>query len=372
MTPDPGSESAASAGDDPAPPADEKRSPAADENRSFPLAGVAAIGLTLFAAWGGPLLAKALPTPRLVPSTSTVALILGALLGAFPGARQRLAAGAQRVSKTAIPAAIVLIGFGLEGGSLLEGGSFVSSLAVVLLSMTAAFVAALVFGRLLGLDPRTSLLIGAGTAVCGNSAILAVAPVVKPPDEDVALSVGVITLLSVVMLFGIPALAGGIGLEEARGGAVAGLTVHALPQALAAGETLGAEALEAATLYKLMRVAMLAPLVLILATALRRKGGSEGAKRAGIPLYLVLFAVAAGLRSLGAVDSPVAIGGVERPLWEWATLGGKGLLAIALAAIGMGLEVRRLVRVGPRVLAAAVAAVVCLIGVAVLLVSWLL
>lgn len=310
----------------------------------------------------------------MVPSTSTLALLLGAVLGAVPGVRERLAAGATRVSKAAIPVAIVLIGFGLDANTLFEGDSFVAGVVVVLLSMVVAFAASLGFGRLMGLDMRMSLLLGAGTAVCGNSAIMAIAPAVKPRDEDVALSVGVINLLSVVMLLGLPPLVGLAGFESVRGGALAGLTIQALPQALAAGEAVGPEALEAATLYKLMRVAMLAPVVLIVSAVLRgREEEPESAtKKVALPAFLLLFVAAAAIRSLGFAEPSIDVGGSERAVWEWATLGGKAFLAVALAAIGMGLDVRTLLRVGPKAFAVGLAAVTTLVGAAVLLVTTLL
>jgi uncharacterized integral membrane protein (TIGR00698 family) len=350
-----------------------ERAPSAAKPASFALASAAAVGAALAAAGVGAALKAGLESPRFAPSTSTLALVLGAVLGALPGVRARLADGVKRVSKAAIPVAIVLIGFGLDAKAFAQGDSLVSGLVAVLLAMSVAFAAAMAFGRLLGLDSKTSVLLAAGTAVCGNSAIMAVAPAVKPRDEDVALTVGVVNVLSVLLLFGLPPLAGMLGLEGTRGGAVAGLTIHALPQALAAGESIGPAALEAATLYKLMRVSMLAPLVLAVTWAFREQGSEDqGSGRVGVPVFLLLFVAAAAARSAGLVDGSISLGGAERALWEWATVGGKAFLAVALAAIGVGLDVRTLLRVGPRVLAAGLAAVGLLVGTSALLVTWLL
>lgn len=334
----------------------------------------ACAALTALVYWARPLLHEAVDGSKFLPSKSVLALVLGVLVGALPGVRARLGAGAKRTSKEAIPVAIVLIGFSLELGKFFEGGSIVASIFVVLVAMLTAFAASLGFGRLFGLDPRASLLLGAGTAVCGNSAIMAVAPTVGPKDDDLALSIGVINLLGIVMVFALPGVAGLFDIEGARGGILAGLTVHAVPQAIATGTAFGADGAEPATLYKLMRVAMLAPVVLILAAALRRvRGeGSDEAKATGIPLFLVLFVVAAIVRATGIVDRPLTLGDTTQALWQWAKLVGKFLLGIALAAIGLGLNLRTLIQVGPRVLIVGFLAVTAMVAVTAPLVSWLL
>lgn len=321
--------------------------------------------LTGVAMWLHPLLASRVAQAHWIPSPSVLALAGGMALGASSAVRARLGAAAKQVSKQAIPVAIVLIGFGLELGSLVRGGSFFAGLAIVVVCMAVAFAASLLFARLFGLDVRTGLLLGAGTAVCGNSAIMAVAPTVDPDEDDLALSIGVINLLGILMVFGLPPLARSCGVDGASGGVLAGLTVHAVPQAIATGEAFGAGALEGATLYKLMRVALLAPVVLIVATAARKLVGprSDGdADATGIPLFVLLFVAAGICRGLGFVSFELGLGDAEKPFYEWATWAGKILLGVALAAIGMGIDLRKLVRVGPRVFACALATVTAMVA----------
>lgn len=314
-----------------------------------------------------------LPKSPYIPSPSVLALIAGMALGALPGARAKLGAGAKKISKQAIPYAIVAIGFGLELDKLIESGEILSGLFIVVCAMASAFGGALLFGRLLGLNPRASMLIGAGTAVCGNSAIMAVAPTVEPSDEDVGLSIGVINLLGVVMLFALPPLAIAFGVDGARGGSLAGLTVHAVPQALATGEVFGEEARAMASVYKLIRVAMLVPVLAILALVLTRiRGAKTGGKAASIPTFVVLFMLAAGARAAGFVDSTIEIGESSKALWEWANYAGKFVLAMALAAIGIGLDVKTLLRVGPRMLVVGIAAIVLMVAVTLPLVRTML
>ena len=343
---------------------------APDRPAASPLAcGALCAGLAAAAV----LLRPTLGASRLVPSPSVIALLMGLALGALPAARARFATAAKVVSKRTIPAAIVLIGFGLDLAPILEGGAIGGTLAVVVAAMAVAFGGALIAGRLCGLTARASLLLGAGTAVCGNSAIMAVAPTVEADEEDLGLAIGVINLLGVAMLFALPPVAVALGIEGQAGGALAGLTVHAVPQAIATGEAFGPEAVEWATLYKLLRVAMLVPVVLLLAVLVPGRDGSRGAsQRAGVPHFVWLFVVASVIRAVGWVDADLALAGEPRAAWEWLKLGGGWVLAVALAAIGLTLDVPRLVRVGPRFLLAGTLAVVAMVGAGAPLVLWLL
>lgn len=332
-----------------------------------------AAGLSLAAALVHPHLASAFNGSRLVPSESVLALLFGILVGLAPGIQALLGGSLKRVSKQAIPIAIVAIGFSLDLGPLVKSGQIGISLVLVLVAMSVAFAASMLFGRLLGLDPRASMLLGAGTAVCGNSAIMAVAPTVKADDRDLGLAIGVINLLGVLMLFVLPPVATSAGIVGEEGGALAGLTVHAVPQAIATGEAFGPTALEFATLFKLLRVAMLVPFVVILALALSRvRKGSVERKGAALPWFVVLFVVAAAVRSFGLVGQEITLGADTEPLWYWLKKGGKFLLAVALAAIGAGLDLRTLLRVGPRVLVAGALAVATMVAVMIPLVGWLL
>jgi uncharacterized integral membrane protein (TIGR00698 family) len=338
-------------------------------DRSVLLCGLLCAGLAAAAV----LLRPALGPSRLVPSPSVLALVLGLALALIPAVQARFASAAKTVSKAVIPAAIVLIGFGMDLERLLEGGAIGGTLLVVVAAMVVAFVGAIVAGRVCGLDPRAALLLGAGTAVCGNSAIMAVAPTVKAKEEDLGLAIGVINLLGVAMLFVLPPAAAALGVGGNAGGALAGLTVHAVPQAIATGQAFGGTAEEWATLFKLLRVAMLVPTVVLLAVLLRDGGGAgEGRKGVGVPHFVWLFVVASGLRATGWLDGEVALGEDARPLWGWLKQGGSWLLALALAAIGLTLNVPRLVRVGPRFLLAGVLAVLCMVAASLPMVLWLL
>ena len=326
--------------------------------------GLVCLALAGLAAWLRPQLGSS----PWIPGASILALLMGALLVHVPAWRAALSQGAKPIVKSWIPYAIVLIGFGLNLQDFLAADVLGWGLACVVAAMGVAFVIAAWIGRLLGLDASTSVLLGAGTAVCGNSAIMAVAPVVDPGEDELALSLGVINLLGLLMIFVLPPIANWVGIEGVQGGILAGLTVHAVPQAIAAGETFGPGALELATLYKLVRVGLLMPVVLLVALvwARRRQGSGSAASRAKIPTFLWLFVVAVGLRSTGWLEGSVDVPGLgDAPLWSHAQKLGKFLLTAVMAAVGMGIFLPTLLRVGPRILwvgvgaAAAMTAVAC-------------
>ncbi|MEL6714018.1 MAG: putative sulfate exporter family transporter [Planctomycetota bacterium] len=338
--------------------------------RAYALAGLlAAAALVLRGALPG--------SSAAVPSASVLALVLGLLVGALPGVRATAGRGAGRVTKATIPWAIVLIGFGLDLGPLLRSGSLAAGLGITVALMAVAFLGALLGARALGLSRDAGLLLGAGTAVCGNSAIMAVAPAIDADDDEVGLSIGVINLLGVLMLFALPPLAGALGVAAEEGGALAGLTVHAVPQAIATGGAFGERALEWATLYKLLRVALLVPVVLLVSVLVGRRSGD--APRARVPLFVPLFVAAAVLRGLGWADAEVRVPGLgaeglgsegPAPLWAQLKAVGRIALAVALAAIGLGLDLRSLVRVGPRFLLAGLIALVPPVALGLALVRW--
>ena len=307
------------------------------------------LGIAAFCVWLRPHLGAAV----WIPGASVLALVVGTLAVHWPGGRAALATPSKVVVKKGIPYAIVMIGFGLNLSELWQADVLGLGLLAVVLGMLVAFGSAILFARLLGLDPRTGVLLGAGTAVCGNSAIMAVAPVVEPEEEDLGLCLGVINLLGLLMVFVLPPVAALFGIGGGAGGILAGMAVHAVPQAAAAGEAFGPEALKMATLYKLVRVGLLMPTVLLVAFLWTRRGGgqSAGKGKAKVPAFLWLFVGAVLLRSTGLLDGQMALPILgDGPLWKHLQIAGKFLLTAVMAAVGMGIFVPSLVRVGPRIL----------------------
>jgi uncharacterized integral membrane protein (TIGR00698 family) len=275
--------------------------------------------------------------------------------------------GCKRVAKKVIPLAIVLTGAGLDLTNVVNIG--LAALAVIVLSIATAVAAAWYAGRWLGLSSRSALLIGAGTAICGNSAVIAVAPLIDADDHDLVLSVGTINLLGLVAMLACPLVGGLLHLADEPYAVWAGSTIHAVPQVVAAGFAYSAGAGTLATLVKLVRVTLLAPLVAVLAVTYARRHKAEAAEGRNIVVHyarfvpwfvwgFVLLALANTLGLIPALHFPADAGlpAVARlgqvSVVAAAKQAADILLAVAMAAIGLELDLRLLAGVGGRALAA--------------------
>ena len=180
------------------------------------------------------------------------------------------------------------------------------------IAVTVVVTLGLSFGisRMLGLPTRLSILIACGNSICGNSAIAAVAPVIGADADDIASSISFTAILGVTMVLGLPLLIPLLHLSATQYGILAGLTVYAVPQVLAATVPAGLVSTQIGTLVKLMRVLMLGPVVVGLALlAPRLQGGVHSKTKVGFfrlgPALILGFLALSVLRSLDIVPATV-------------------------------------------------------------------
>ena len=205
-------------------------------------------------------------------STWLEALVLAILVGTAvrtawtPG--QLWFAGIDFGAKTLLEIAVLLLGASISAGMILAAGpSLIAGIAaVVVLAIAGSYG----IGRLLGLPHRMAMLVACGNSICGNSAIAAVAPIIGADGEDVAASIAFTAVLGVLVVLGLPLLPAVLHLTGLQYGVLAGLTVYAVPQVLAATAPIGTVAVHMGTLVKLVRVLMLGPIVLGLSLLTRR------------------------------------------------------------------------------------------------------
>jgi uncharacterized integral membrane protein (TIGR00698 family) len=300
-------------------------------------------------------------------SAAILAIFAGALAGNLLPLGKRVLDGAKHVARRTIPLTIVLTGATLSFGNARAVG--LRACVVIVATMTTAMATAWVVGKMLGVFPRTSVLIGAGTAICGNSAIVAVAPLIDAEDNDVMLSMGAINVLGLVLMFMSPLIGGWIGFSDAGYGVWAGSTLHAVPQAVAAGFAFSESAGGMATLVKLVRVALLAPLLLALAFAYarNRKDGVTVHYARLVPPFLWGFFGLFLLNSLGLLPVLQFQHGYSSNLADVLAGAGEILLALSMAAMGLEVNLRVFAKVGGSALAVGAAASTCAC-----LVSWAL
>nr|WP_078871694.1 putative sulfate exporter family transporter [Streptomyces caatingaensis] len=309
---------------------------------------------------------------RLVPAVPllTAAVVLGVAAAHLPGVRERVRGagrpGLTLAGKRLMRLGVVLLGLRLSLGDVLGVGW--ATVAVVLVTVVVTFFGTLWLGRRLGLRGDQPLLIATGYAICGASAIGAVGEVSGSDEEDTATSVALVTLCGTLAIGVLPLLHHPLGLDDAAFGRWVGAGVHDVGQVVATAQTAGPEALGEAVLVKLMRVALLAPLVGAVAVAVRRRraGGAGGsgagepaAARGGrrppvLPLFVAGFLAMAGLRSTGLLPGVVLDG--ARHVQEL-------LLAAALFGLGSAVHLPSLVRTGGRVAALGLGAWAVIAGV---------
>jgi len=301
--------------------------------------------------------------PALRPvSASIIAIVLAVLLRNLFTVPPNVLAGCKHVVRNVIPVAIVCAGAGISLTRVAGVGW--RSLVITMVCMALALASAVLASRWLGLSRRTGILLGAGTAICGTSAIVAVAPLIEAEDEDVTLSVGTVSLLGLILMFALPLAGRLLGMGQDAFGVWAGTSIHAVPQVLAAGFTYGPEAGTLATLVKLARVTLLAPFMLLLTLVLRADRVSTQYARL-IPPFVWGFLTLAVLNTLGLLPvlgfpSTGVLSSLSVRLGTWLVEAGNWLLTLAMAAIGLEVNLRLLVRVGGRALLAGFMAVVVL------------
>ena len=274
----------------------------------------------------------------------TIAIVLGILVGnVAPVARVR-PEGLQWCETVLLSYAVALLGVNLDFGAFAEirGGGGAAALTVVIV-VAATLGLGLLLGRWAGLPRSLGLLLGVGSAICGSSAIAAVAPLVTRDRNEIGLSISVINLLGVAGIFLLPTVVVLEGLGESAGALLIGGSLQAVGHVVAAGFSVSDAVGELATVVKMFRILLLGPVVIVVGFAMRARGGGWSGM---VPGYIVAFIVLAVVGNLGIL--PEGWTGTIKVL-------SKLLLAIAMASVGLRIRVRGLVRQGGRALAAGAA-----------------
>ena len=271
-----------------------------------------------------------------------VAILFGMLVRAVRWTGTRQESGVRFVAKDVLEVAVCLLGATMDVPRLFASGP---ALAIgIVIVVAVALSGGYLIGRVVGLSPKLAVLVACGNAICGNSAIAAVAPVIGADREDVAASIALTAVLGVIAVLGLPLLMPLLGYTNYQYGVLAGLTVYAVPQVLAAAFAVSVLSGQVATVVKLARVLMLGPVVLFF--SLRRDASSDGPvvrRGALVPWFVAGFVVLATLRSLGVV--PDAAASASKLVASWLTIA-------SMAALGLASDLRSVRRVGARVMIA--------------------
>lgn len=274
----------------------------------------------------------------------TAAVALGILVGQVPVLQPAiagtLAPGLQVAARRLLRIGIVLLGLKLSLIDIAGLGwiTILTTIAVVVLT----FVGTIGLGRALGLPGHQPVLVASGFAICGASAIGAMAATVRARDEEQAVPVALVTLCGTLAIAVLPALWHPLGLSATGFGHWVGAGVHDVGQVVATAQLAGTAALAVAVVVKLTRVLMLAPMVAITAVIERRRAiEPEGPRPPIVPLFIAGFLAAVLLNTLVPLPQPLLTG---------ADVVQTALLATALFALGASIRVVDLVHTGWRAL----------------------
>jgi uncharacterized integral membrane protein (TIGR00698 family) len=281
-----------------------------------------------------------------------VVIILGVILRTAWPPPTVFRQGVDFAGSTLLEVAVCLLGAGVDLSLWWRAGPALAAgiVGVVVVSLSASFA----IGRWVGLAPELATLVACGNAICGNSAIAAVASVIDADAEHVASAIAFTALLGVLVVICLPLLVGPLHLDDYQFGILAGLTVYSVPQVLATAFSVSALSGHMGTMVKLVRVLLLGPVVLFFALRHRSRNRSAAVHWTRlIPWFTVGFLVLALLRSAGALPAPVI---------SASTVISSSLTMTAMAALGLGVNVRDLARVGrPMVTAVSGSLVVILV-----------
>lgn len=309
-----------------------------------------------------------------------LAVLAGVAVRSATGVTPRLDAGIALAATWLLRIGLALIGLRLTLAGL--GSLGLRVLPVVAGCVTVAWLAIPTIARAFGLRGPLVTLLTVGTSICGCTAIMAVAPVTRARAEEVGYAVTVVVIVGLAGMLIYPALGHQLfGTDATAAGVFLGAAIHDTSQVMGAGllysgQYMAPEALDAATVTKLMRNLLLVLVVPVLAAAYARSGGGPAAGRPGrlVPGFVIAFLALVVLRSLGdawAGDAPALAARSWQPGLHLAGQASELLLTVGMAAVGLTVDLGQLRRVGWRPLVAGLLAAALLAAVAVGLVNGL-
>ena len=264
-------------------------------------------------------------TPFISPAVALFMGLIFALTTTHPYAKV-----SKTVSKKLLQYSVIGLGFGMNLHESLKAGQ--EGMIFTVVSVVSVMFLGILLGRKMMIDRKTAYLISSGTAICGGSAIAAVAPVVKANDHEITVSMGTIFILNAIALFIFPPIGRMLEMTQEQFGIWAAIAIHDTSSVVGAGAAYGEKALEVATMVKLTRALWIIPLALVSALVFKNKSS-----KIQIPWFILFFVLAMIANTF--IDIPVAI--TSSITW----LSKKGL-TLTLFLIGTSLSKETIQQVG--------------------------
>lgn len=246
---------------------------------------------------------------------------------------------AKKTQKYLLQGCVVGLGFGMNLQAALASGK--DGMMFTIISVAAVMILGFIVGKILKVDTKTSYLVSSGTAICGGSAIAAVAPVVDADDKQMSVSLGTIFVLNALALLVFPPLGHYLGLSNQQFGEWAAIAIHDTSSVVGAAAAYSDESLQVAAMVKCTRALWILPLALVTMLFFRKNSGKG--KLDVIPWFIFLFAIAMVINTylFPAIGVPSAVGTTI------VTIAKRGF-AITLFLIGTGLSKAALQKCGAK------------------------
>lgn len=279
-----------------------------------------------------------------------IAMIVGIVTGLFWDDKTTVQQGVRFTSKKILQYAVILLGFGLNLGVVLETGR--QSLPIILATVSTSLIIAFVLHKAMHIPGNISTLVGVGSSICGGSAIAATAPVIAADDEEIAQAISVIFLFNVLAALLFPAFGAALGFSRTTGeafGVFAGTAINDTSSVTAASATwdtlygLGSETLDKAVTVKLTRTLMIIPITLVLAFLRARKtqeGGESISLKQVFPFFILYFIGAS------VITTVAQSAGIDVAFFSYLKDLSKFFIIMAMAGIGFNTDIVKLIRTG--------------------------
>ncbi len=320
------------------------------------------------------------PTLNKVISEILVAVVLGLYIRNTFGVSAALEPGIKFALNRLLRLGIILLGLRLSLQAVAAIGA--SALLLVLVCITLALTLAYIVGRAFNLPPRLATLIGVGTAICGNSAIVATAPVIDAKDEDVSFAVATITLFGLLAVVLYPLIGQAFAFSDRVFGMWAGTAVNDTSQVVAVGAAYSAAALNIATVVKLTRNTLMAPLIVVIGLVYNRSQTASDKSQPKmtlgklVPWFVLGFLALSLVRTLGVAAGVLPQDTSNPGNLQFAAAGLKFFddvaqfaILTALASVGLGTNIASLRTIGvkPFIMGLSVATTLAVVSITLIL-----
>ena len=257
--------------------------------------------------------------------------------------------------KIILQTAVVLLGFGMNLGVILQTGK--QSLPIIISTISTSLIIAWLLRKVLNVPSNTSILVGVGSSICGGSAIAATAPVIDADDTEVAQAISVIFFFNVIAAVFFPVLGNALGFDTTSGnafGVFAGTAINDTSSVTAAASTwdslyaLGSATLDKAVTVKLTRTLAIIPITLVLAFIRTRSSKAEGKKvefKKIFPMFILYFVLASVITTIATST------GVSADVFTPLKTLSKFFIVLAMSAVGLNTNIIKLIKTGGKPLA---------------------